>query len=52
MHHLLVPRLIHSIVGGRRSVRETSEIANDILARATDVKTLHTLIYDLAKQIG
>ncbi len=52
MHHLLVPRLIHSIVGGRRSVRETSEIANDILARAADVKTLHTLINDLAKRMG
>jgi phospholipase C len=52
LHHLIVPRLVHSIVGGKRNARETGEIASEILARATDVKTLNTLINDLARRMS
>jgi phospholipase C len=51
LHQQIVPRLVDSIVGGRRTARETSDIANKILERATDEKSLNALINDLANRM-
>jgi hypothetical protein len=50
LHQRIVPRLVDSIVGGRRTARETSDVANKILEHATDEKMLNMLIKDLARQ--
>jgi phospholipase C len=50
MHELIVPRLVHSMFGNKRTARETSEIANEILTRATNSKTLSLLLNDLASR--
>jgi phospholipase C len=52
MHELIVPRLVHSIVSGKRTARETCELANEILSLATNLKTLHLLINDLARRVS
>ena len=52
MHWLMVPRLVDSIVAGRKNAHDTAKIADDILAHAPDVDTLTKLISDLAKQMG
>jgi phospholipase C len=52
LHHVVVPRMVHSIVGGKRNSRETFEIATDILSRATNVKSLQLMLDDLAKRLG
>jgi phospholipase C len=52
LHHTIVPRLVHSIVAGKRNASETSEIVDEILARATDVKTLNALMKDLVKRMS
>jgi Phosphoesterase family len=51
LHRLMAPRLVAALVSEKLSAQETSEIANDILARATDLKTLHALVDDLAKRM-
>jgi phospholipase C len=52
LHHLVVPRLVESIVGNKMTPQETGKTADDILARATNVETLATLIDDLAKRLS
>ena len=51
LHRLMAPRVIAALAGEKLRAQETNEIANDILARATDLKTLHALVDDLAKRM-
>jgi phospholipase C len=51
LHELMVPRLVHSILAGKRTDRESNEIANEILSRAADAKTLNMLMTDFAKRM-
>jgi hypothetical protein len=44
-------RLIAALADGKLPPREIGEISNNVLARATDLKTLHTLIDDVAKRL-
>jgi hypothetical protein len=48
-HQVMLPRLVHAMLGHKRSPRESFALANEILSRASDVKTLHLLMDDLAK---
>jgi phospholipase C len=52
LHHLMVPRLVHALVGDSLNASATKKIADDILTRATDTNTLHTMINSLAKRMG
>jgi phospholipase C len=52
LHELMVPRMVHAMVGGRLGTDETVKIAEDILARASDVETLNRLLKELGDELG
>ena len=52
LHRLMAPRLVWALTGHELGPREATQVADDILARATDLKTLHKLIDDLAKRMA
>jgi phospholipase C len=49
-HQVMLPRLVHAMLDHKRSARESCDLANEILSRARDVKTLHLLMDDLVKR--
>ncbi len=51
LHQIMIPRLLHAMLGGKGNPRESIVLANKILSRATDVRTLHLLMNDLAKRM-
>lgn len=50
LHRLMAPRAVWAIVKGRVDAREAQRIADDIMAQADDLKTLHGLLAHLARQ--
>jgi phospholipase C len=52
LHRLMAPWLISALVDNKLSLQETARITDDILARAHDLKTLHSMIDDLAKKMA
>jgi len=52
LHEQVAFRVITAMCGGKCSAQDTANLAADILARATDTKSLHTLINELAKKMG
>jgi phospholipase C len=49
-HQIMVPRLIYAMLQGTPNARESINFANELLSRATDVRTLNLLVNDLAKR--
>ena len=49
-YQVMVPRLVNAMLDGTPSARESTKYANEILSRATDVRTLNLMIDDLAKR--
>jgi len=52
LHRLMLPRLVWSIAAGKLSPQESGKIADDILARARDPKSLYMMVSDMAKRLG
>lgn len=50
LHQEMVPRLVHAMLAGKPNARESIKFANEILSRATDVRTLNLLVNDLVKR--
>jgi len=48
----MLPRLVWSIAAGKLSPQESGKIADDILARARDPKSLYMMVSDIAKRLG
>jgi Phosphoesterase family len=51
LHRLMAPRAIWALAAEKMSARECCRIADDILEQATDLKSLHALIDDVAKKV-
>jgi phospholipase C len=51
LHRLMAPRAVWALAAEKMSAHECCRIADDILERATDLKTLHALIDDVAKKV-
>jgi phospholipase C len=52
LHRLMVPRLVHAIVGKKLSAHQTINIADEILMQATDVNTLDNLLNNLSERMS
>jgi phospholipase C len=50
LYRLITPRLVWALVGGRKSIGESRRIADDILTRASDLKSLKGMLDDLASR--
>jgi len=51
LHALMTPRLIATLADGKLNPQEIGKLSDDILTRATDLKTLYSLIDDVAKRL-
>lgn len=51
LHALMTPRLIAALADGKLNPRQIGEISDNVLARATDLKTLYALIDGVAKRL-
>jgi len=49
LHHQVVPRLVHALVGHSLPANETRKISDQILSQATDLGTLNMMINGLTK---
>ena len=47
----MAPRLVWALTGHKLSPQEATQVADDILAEATDLKTLHKLLDNVAKRM-
>ena len=52
LHRLMVPRIVWALARGKLSAAEAGRISDDILARATNLKTLHALIDEQAQRLA
>lgn len=52
LHRLMTPRIVWALARGRLSAAEAARVSDEILARATDLRSLHALIDAFAKQQG
>ncbi|WP_341679289.1 alkaline phosphatase family protein [Niveibacterium sp. SC-1] len=52
LHRLMAPRVVWSLVRGKLSRVEAERIADDILSKATSLKSLHSLLDDLARRFS
>ncbi|WP_374404580.1 alkaline phosphatase family protein [Niveibacterium sp.] len=52
LHRLMTPRIVWAIARGKLSAAEATKVSDDILARATNLATLHALIDEFAKRMG
>jgi phospholipase C len=50
LHHQMLPRLVHALVGHSLPASTTRKIAEQILSEATDLETLHILINGLTNR--
>ncbi len=51
LHALMTPRLIATLADGKLNPQEIGKLSDDILTRATNLKTLYSLIDDVAKRL-
>ncbi len=52
LHRLMTPRLVWAIAGAKLGAQECLRLADDMLAQATDLKSLHAMIDALAKRVA
>jgi phospholipase C len=50
IHHVMVPRLVHALLGDKLPASETRKISAEILSQATDEEALHMLINSLSRR--
>ena len=48
----MTPRLVWAIAGAKLGAQECQRLADDMLAQATDLKSLHAMIDALAKRVA
>lgn len=51
LHRLMAPRLVATLAAGKLSPEEINRLSDQILAGATDLKTLHAMLDNLAKRM-
>jgi phospholipase C len=52
LHRLMAPRLISSLLAGKLGAAEAQRVSEDILARATNLESLHGMITDAVRRYG
>ena len=52
LHRLMAPRVVTALAAGKLGPDEINRISEQILADATDLKSLHAMIDALAKRLG
>lgn len=52
LHRLMAPRVVATLAAGRLSPEEIGRLSDEILAGATDLKTLHAMLDNLAKRLA
>src|SRR5262245_19340665 len=51
LHRLMTPWLIAALAGNKLGIQDIAKVTDDILARAHDLQTLHSMIDDLANRL-
>ena len=51
LHRLVVPRIVQELARGKLDARDAAQAADDILARSTNLKSLHELLDAFARRL-
>lgn len=52
LHRLMAPRVVAALAAGKLNPQEINRVSNEILAGATDLKSLHAMLDSLAKRLA
>jgi hypothetical protein len=52
LHRLMAPRVVAALAAGKLSPQEIDRVSNEILAGATDLRSLHAMLDSLAKRLA
>jgi phospholipase C len=51
LHRTMTPWLVAALANGKLNMQDTAKVTDEILENAGDLKTLHTMVSDLAKKL-